>query len=232
MKKILIISSTLLLLILSVIFGYVQYEENKQYESYISEVLVNDVASLSRNIIINDLVLDNILSEEAMTEAEISIVKENYLGIHKSGNAIVKLADMWLDRVDNEDLSHDYNPFPTYMSYNFYRYIDNLEQESMLENDVISLTEEDIEKLELMKEVSEIWVDAVLDNLEGTDIPSIENTEKLDLGETSNIRLGLVTDEYWDAYVGRIVNDEDWINMVEQMQRETEEYEIEVENLL
>lgn len=230
MKKRLMISSAVLLLIAAVAFGYVQHKENKQYESYLSEVLVNDVAFLSRDIIMADIILDNIVSSDSVTAEELAAVKDNYLGIHEHGNAVVRLADMWLDRVDNADLNYNTNPFPTYMSYYFVRYIEELEPENASEDSVISLTEEDIEKIELMKSVNEVWVQAITDNLKGTHPPSSDSAREQIVNETRNIRLRLITDAYWDTYVGTMVNDEDWVDMVEQMQRETEEVEMEVEN--
>ena len=228
MKKRITIVSVAAVIISLALFGYVQYRENQQYEGYISEVLVNDVASLSRNIIMTDLILDTVLSEGTISEEQIVDVKENYLSIHEHGNAVVRLADMWLDRVDNADLSYNTNPFPTYMSYYFARDIEELENAS--EDGVISLSEENIEKIELMKSVNDVWVQAVIDNLEGTQLPSSDSTGEGILNDTRNIRIRLITNEYWDTYVGKMVNDEDWVNMVEQMQRETEEYEMEVEN--
>lgn len=231
MKKRVMISGALLLLIAAVAFGYVQHKENKQYESYLSEVLVNDVAFLSRDIIMADLILDNVVSEETVTAEELAAIKENYLGILEHGNAVVRLADIWLDRVDNEDLSFRTNPFPTYMSYNFVRYIEELEPENASEDSAVSLTEEEIENIELMKSVNDIWVKAVTDNLEGTHIPSSDAAREELQNEPRSIRMRLVTDKYWDTYVGSMVNDEDWVDMVEQMQRETEDYETEVENI-
>lgn len=230
MKKRVMISSVLLLLITTVAFGYVQYRENKQYESYLSEVLVNDVAALSRDIMMADLILDNVVLEETATAEELSAVKENYIGIHEHGNAVVRLADMWLDRVDNVDLSYRTNPFPTYMSYYFVRYIEELGTENASEDSVVSLSEEDIEKIELIKSVNEVWVKAVTDNIEGTNLPSSATAGAELQNEPRSVRMSLVTDEYWDTYVGTMVNDDDWVDMVEQMQRETEEFEREVEN--
>lgn len=230
MKKRVMISSALLLLIATVAFGYIQYRENKQYESYLSEVLVNDVAALSRDIMMADLILDNAVSEKTVTAEELSAVKENYIGIHEHGNAVVRLADMWLDRVDNVDLSYRTNPFPTYMSYYFVRYIEELEPENASEDSVVSLSEEDIEKIELIKSVNEVWVKAVTDNIEGTNLPSSATAGAELQNEPRSVRMSLVTDEYWDTYVGTMVNDDDWVDMVEQMQRETEEFEREVEN--
>ncbi|TVP89312.1 hypothetical protein [Alkalibacterium sp.] len=232
MKKRVMISSALLLLIATVAFGYVQYRENKQYESYLSEVLVNDVAALSRDIMMADLILDNVVSEETVTAEELSALKENYIGIHEHGNAVVRLADMWLDRVDNVDLSYQTNPFPTYMSHYFVRYIEELGPENASEDSVVSLSEEDIEKIELIKSVNEVWVKAVTDNIEGTNLPSSDTARAELQNEPRSIRMSLVTDEYWDTYVGTMVNDDDWVDMVEQMQRETEEFEMEVENAL
>lgn len=230
MKKRVMISSVLLLLITTVAFGYVQYRENKQYESYLSEVLVNDVAALSRDIMMADLILDNVVLEETATAEELSAVKENYIGIHEHGNAVVRLADMWLDRVDNVDLSYRTNPFPTYMSYYFVRYIEELGPENASEDSVVSLSEEDIEKIELIKSVNEVWVKAVTDNIDGTNLPSSDTARAEIQNEPRSIRMNLVTDEYWDTYAGTMVNDDDWVDMVEQMQRETEEFEREVEN--
>ncbi|SFC00383.1 hypothetical protein SAMN04488102_102165 [Alkalibacterium subtropicum] len=231
MKKRVMISSFLILLIAAVAFGYLQYRENNQYESYLSEVLVNDVAFLSRDIMMADLMLDNVASEETVTAEELAAIKENYLGIHEHGNAVVRLADMWLDSVDNADLSYQNNPFPTYMSYNFVRYIEELEPENASEDSAISLTEEEIENIELMKSVNDIWVKAVTDNLEGTTLPTSDAAREELQNEPRSIRMRLVTDKYWDTYVGSMVNDEDWVDMVEQMQRETEDYETEVENI-
>lgn len=230
MKKRVMISSVLLLLITTVAFGYVQYRENKQYESYLSEVLVNDVAALSRDIMMADLILDNVVLEETATAEELSAVKENYIGIHEHGNAVVRLADMWLDRVDNVDLSYRTNPFPTYMSYYFVRYIEELGPENASEDSVVSLSEEDIEKIELIKSVNEVWVKAVTDNIDGTNLPSSDTARAEIQNEPRSIRMNLVTDEYWDTYAGTMVNDDDWVDMVEQMQRKTEEFEREVEN--
>lgn len=230
LRKKLLLSIVSLLFVATVVFSYIQYSENKQYESYISQVLTNDVAHLSTAIVLNDYLLEDILSEGEITKKQLFSMKEKYLTIHESGRTVVDLADKWLNRIGNVEYSYNNTPFPTYMAYEFHYYLRKLEQDKLTDKETLALTSEDIQTFELMKSVNDKWVQAILENIEGTQKPSSNNIVDGNFKENSNERV--TTDEYWDTYIHEIVNVEDWVNMVEQIQRESEEYEIKVDNLL
>src|SRR5690606_35797749 len=94
-------------------------------------------------------------------------------------------------------------------------------EEELGEDYALDLSSEHVEKFELMKSVNDEWREAILDNITGIESPTI--------AELENRRAEIITDRYRETYKEEIINSDDWINLIEQMQRSSKQYERDVE---
>ncbi|GGA60557.1 hypothetical protein [Ornithinibacillus halotolerans] len=198
-------------------FGVSQYKENVLYESYLSFNLENDISALASSTVMNSNYLEDILEENQITKEQLGYLRDNYIDIFQSGEKIVTLAETWLKRM--EDNNHFTSPYPVYMATNFSSYLMILEEE-LGEDYAVDLSTEYVERFELMKSVNDEWREAILNNITGIESPIIAELEN---------GAEIITDRYRETYKDEMINSDDWINMIEQMQRSSTQYERDVE---
>ncbi|MDQ0160783.1 hypothetical protein J2S77_002790 [Alkalibacillus salilacus] len=229
-----LITTALIVIILALsIYSYNITTEKSNYDNYTSEILYNDTLKLASTIAINDYYLNRIVDEGEITQEQIVILQENYQVMHESGDTVVDLAVQWLDRLDKQEMSYSYNnsPFPTFMAYEFARYIENDLSDSAKSNDVRVLTQNEHSKLELMNDINKEWKEAVFNHIEGLDADRIDeeylNNRSVNSDQTWT---GITTPEYPHYYLNKMVKTDDWLDMVEAMQKASIGYEPEVVN--
>ncbi|WP_407272991.1 hypothetical protein [Radiobacillus sp. PE A8.2] len=94
----------LLLLISSAVFGYIHFKQNNKYEKYLSHQLTNEVSTLSSATVLNDYLLEDVLSTEKITKSHLSAMKTNYVNTLEAGNKVLDLANIELNRMyDNNE---------------------------------------------------------------------------------------------------------------------------------
>lgn len=196
-----------------------------------SHVLSNNVNRLASTIAINDYYLKRVLDEEEITQEQMVILQENYHIMGTSGETVVDTAILWLHRLNKEDMNYNHSSFPTNLAYKFKYYFENHLNEYKTNNGVVELSSEELSKLELMNEVTQQWKSAVFSNIKSLDDNLIDE-QYLDFkGVNADQTWATVTtDEYQDTYYKNMVNTDDWVDMVEDMQRNTLEFETDVNN--
>ncbi|WP_188206659.1 hypothetical protein [Alkalibacillus aidingensis] len=231
LKKNIIISILIIAILLLGFYTYHVSKENSYYDEYTSHVLSNDIIRLASTIAVNDFYLNQILDEGEITQEQIDILQENYQIIGDSGETVVKMATLWLHRLNTEEMNYNHSSFPINWAYQFKYYFENHLNEYESNNGVMELSSEDLSKLELMNEVTQQWKSAVFSNIKSLDDNLIDK-EYLDFKgvDADQTWTGVATDGYTDTYYRNMVNTNDWVDMVEEMQRNSIDYETEVKN--
>lgn len=211
-----------LLLILSLFFNYSLSKSNHQYEQYISSVIQNDVSILSSTIAVNTSSLADILEDQKITNNEIDILKENFSLINEKGDNLITLSERWLNKSE-VDTSYNHSPFPTYMAVNFIRYLDELKNSNNG-----NINSEELMKIELMHKVVKQWNTAITEKIKGLDSNFYDRLDESELSSTLSY-IDITTDEYRNYY-DEMVNNNDWVDMINRMQAYTEDLQYEVEN--
>lgn len=218
-KRATIIAFISVCFLIVMLFGMNQYQENKQYQTYLSQKLVNHISVLSSYIAMNGNYLNKINENGHITREQLNFLQNNFENIVQNGGEVVELAN-WLGLVDSE--SHFANHQPASMALNFLTFLNHLEQEKMNREEILMLSSEQVGSFELINSVNEEWFSAITDNLEGVQDPKKSDSEN---------RKGIVTDNYFEYYSEDMVNSKDWVEMIKQMQITTEQYEIDAESL-
>ncbi len=194
--------------------------ENRQYEKYLSQQLFNDVSSVAWSTTLNSFLLDDLMTEKKINSNQLAIMKSHYKRMTESSRTIVELAES-LGLIDEEYPS---SPYPVYMVVEFREFVKSLEKQ--MEKESLSLSNEDIERLHVMKELNQVWFTAVQDHIQGVHVP---DEDQVINGGVSSMDNGVTTDIYKDVYWGVIINNKDWVNMVKQIQGDSQSFEDEIE---
>jgi len=216
----------IVVVVILTLFGYAQYKENQKYERYLSRQLFNNVSRLSWSTVLNGFVLDDVLTEKKITQKQLSIIQNKYSDIRTYGGQVIDLASQYLTRLNVEE--YDIHPYPLYMASDVLHYLDMLERDKLKGEEYVTLSAEEPKRYKLMKSINNVWVKSITENIKGIHIPSSENVVDGAVKQNSEY---ITTDSYRDIYRNNMVNSNDWIEMIREMQRSSEEYERQVENL-
>jgi hypothetical protein len=198
--------------------------ENRQYEKYLSQQLYNDVSSVASSATLNSFLLDGVITEKEINSEQLAAMKIHYRNMTESGWTIVELAES-LGLIDEEEYSS--SPYPMFMLVQFRDFVSSLERQMQTES--LSLSDEYLERIYVMKELNQVWFMAVHDHIQGVRVPDVNQVIN---GGIESLENGVTTDTYKDVYWGVIINKKDWVKMVKQIQKESQPFDDEIEQFL
>ncbi|EEG77095.1 hypothetical protein [Dethiobacter alkaliphilus] len=219
---------SLILIILGLVsFGFMQFRENQRYRRYLSHELQNDLSKLAWATILHGFLLDEVVNEQQITHEQVLNIQSKVRDISSRGYKVALLANYYLKLLGSSDYSN--SPYPYYMATDFSYHLNRPEWDGVFEEEeTYQLDEDMLKKFELMKEINDVWVDAITTHINGIHIPSAANVKD---GGVVGDGPEITTDEYWDTYRKNFIKNKDWVDMLEQKQRESKIFEADVKNI-
>ncbi|MCZ0701677.1 hypothetical protein J2T56_000115 [Natronobacillus azotifigens] len=210
----------LLSLVVVVFFVYAinQYLEKQRYESYLSMQVENDFSRLSSSVINNEKMYNEILQSGTISLQEV-------MNLYHNNYEIVRIAQEYqnfaidLRRLGRDEVNNSPSLNASDIAWFFQRLIWNIAEEEGIEQSIeqfpyalgreenYSLDEEFLEKITVVNELNKRWVHVIEIYVEGAK-------------ELSNAN----SDVYFDKYRDHAIKDDYWVDVVLQMDIETEEY--------
>lgn len=210
----------LLSLVVVVFFVYAinQYLEKQRYESYLSIQVANDFSRLSSSVINNEKMYNEILQSGTISLQEV-------MNLYHNNYEIVRIAQEYqnfaidLRRLGRDEVNNSPSLNASDIAWFFQRLIWNIAEEEGIEHSIeqfpyalgreenYSLDEEFLEKITVVNELNKRWVHVIETYVEGAKELSTSNP-----------------DVYFDKYRDSAIKDDYWIDVVLQMDIETEDY--------
>ncbi|WP_096186549.1 hypothetical protein [Evansella halocellulosilytica] len=215
-KKTVLISVIAVAFVAVLLFAFQQLNEKQKYETYLSQELINEVSRLSWATVTNGYLLRDAIRDQQLSREDIEFIQSKYSSIAQSGRFITDLSRT-LGVIDTSD--YRIHPYPYFMATEFDRYLKKLKN-SFENGESLELNEEQLDYFERMKEVNDVWTEALITHLHGVQIPP-KHTR---YGDITNDNFKVTTRVYWNTYRGNFIKNQDWIDMLEQKQRESKPF--------
>lgn len=178
--------------------AWVQYRENKGYETYLSNLIANKVAVMSSSMLWNDEKLDSMINNQEVTKAEAVQMISNYDSILEMSQDLCQIQSSIELNKNSGKLNNDTALIAQYFSTYIRTKVIGQENFPELAEDgskIIKLSQEQVDKLGIMKRISSGWKKIILKNVNGL---------SLDGGE----------ENYWDKYSSRkAIHNSYWKNI-------------------
>lgn len=215
-RRNMLIGALLFCIALFMIFGGMQYREKVRYEKYISQVLMDEIATFSSFAIQSRYYMDQVIYDRQLTKDQFDQLTESFTHIFNSGTTLSDLKDGLLKL--KEGNRYERQPSPFYMANSFNDFLLSLEKEFDNEH-TLNLSEEHQEKFMLIYAVIFEWIKDVPNFIKGINDPFIMDHEDE----------GFVFNEMYRYYGDKMVKSNDWINFMNDIERASKEFQLEVE---
>lgn len=210
----------LVVIIIISIWGVNQYIDKQRYESYLSVQVANNIATLISSVMINQQLYNDIIRLNTISLEQVITLYENNYSIVGITQDYQNLA-IDLNRIDRDVINNLPANNASHIAYFFYLLIweiaegEGLQVENrthqfpfeLSQTNEFDIEESKVEKIERIKELNELWITSLLDNVIGI----------ADNGE-------LNPDVYFDTYRNDAIISEYWVNIVTEMDGYTENY--------
>lgn len=204
LSSIKVVTCIILVFVLVLVWGIRGHSDKKMYAQYISRQVSNDYLNLARYILRNNTVYDEILNTDHINNSHLTYLVDSnqFIAMRYQyyRNLAIKFDKVKVDELDNSitievmDISHFFNRLMA----------DYTEEHSQLKAS-------DREKIELIKQLNDSWVDTIINNIKGTSRIATDG-DYVDC------------DYYQRMYWGRAVLDDYWITVLLQINDETKKF--------
>ncbi|UMZ74388.1 hypothetical protein ACONDI_01976 [Natranaerofaba carboxydovora] len=203
----------------------------------------NDIASITNKLAINKYILDKISSQQRIQFNYLEELERNFSSIYGFRRPF-DLARTYLNRGEPPN-SLATNSYPIIKARNFSVSVKNMLDDFNNEDKTdIKLEQEEIEKIEYMKRINQLWLEVIAENIYGVNVPEPKDEyyKTVDEGRYKGTIMisedegKPIDDEYRNHYIDEnnvsvMVTTEDWINMIEEMQTNSYKYHGEYQSL-
>ena len=220
MKHKVTITLLIIAFILATVLGVNKYKENQRYESYISLHLINDISSLTTDLLQNQRIYNDILQFDIITPEQVESLHNNNYSLGKVTQDLHYLSTV-LQRTEHDEIRNITANNASDIGYFFTELIWDKAEREGIDNDArvyhlpyglpslieFEIEQDEKEKIEMIKELNERWLNAVANNIE-------------DFSENQILNLNLSV----DYYEKNAIKQEFWVDLIVQMEMETKEF--------
>uniref|UniRef100_UPI00388E0C86 hypothetical protein n=1 Tax=Radiobacillus sp. PE A8.2 TaxID=3380349 RepID=UPI00388E0C86 len=217
MKPRIIYAIVAVIIIVISIFGVRQYLENQRYESYLSMQIANDVSRLTSAIRVNQTIYDELLNSSSLSQEQVETLFHNNYSIvniaqeHKNLVSQFNRSDQDLDNIPANkasDIAYYFKGLIWDIAERQGIYVANKTTQFPIElskSESYSIKDKELEKIEIIKKMNDIWLQAIANNVEGVLVEGKMNS-----------------DIFFDTYVEKGITSHYWVNVALEMEKKTE----------
>jgi len=207
------------LLVITTVFSYSQYQQNQRFERYLSLKLSNNLSFMTSGIILGNSLLTEIIESQKINYTQFSRLKDRIQWIGSNGNDLIDLARLFeSDQIitSNEVLGAS-NRIGNYLRTQF---TDELKDET----DVVNLEKAQLTRLENFQKLTNLWA---IELEKQINIVHIPETKYMVEGVFLSDVFPFDHNEFTNLYTQNGINRKDWKELmykIEEICNEKKEY--------